>query len=123
MSILSAIGNTPLVKLNQLNGNTHVENVGRQDSRKALDAWIMALSFKPPSPDRIADRCDHDPTFPFYDHPAIRASRLHAEQMAKQERLPLNKVAEAKLKELTGQDFGDNADAWREWVEANWRKR
>ena len=31
--------------------------------------------------------------------------------------------AEAKLKELTGQDFGLDAEAWREWAEANWRKR
>ena len=116
--IMSKNKNTITCVMDQ-DGNAHLENVGRQDSRKALDTWIMALSFKPRSP----DQCDLDPTFPFYDHPAIRASRLHAQQIASQERPTLNKVAEAKLKELTGQDFGDDADAWREWVKANWRKR
>lgn len=37
-------------------------------------------------------------------------------------RLPARAEAAKQLKQMYGQDFGDDAEKWRQWLRYNWRK-
>lgn len=55
-----------------------------------------------------------DPTFPFYDNVIMQLARKYPEP---HDRATLAEVAQRKLVALTGQDFGNDPQAWRGWIE------
>jgi hypothetical protein len=54
-----------------------------------------------------------DPTFPFYDHVAVRQIRLLSPP---QPGTTIGAAAHGRLKALTGQDLPAEASVWREWL-------
>lgn len=63
-----------------------------------------------------------DPSHPLYDAPGTSALLGVLKQLFEKDRQhprTLADAAENKLKKLTGQDFGKDAAAWREWIESH----
>lgn len=57
-----------------------------------------------------------DETFPFYDDGFTEGFRYTHGPVGTH---TLGSIAQSRLKALTGQDFGGDAEAWREWIEAH----
>ena len=66
-----------------------------------------------------------DPSHPLHNALSTLLLRRMIEQTQEEPRKrprTLADEAESKLKKLTGQDFGKDARAWREWVDSNFAK-
>jgi hypothetical protein len=60
----------------------------------------------------------NDQSYPFYHRAGIRQAR--AQLSASRRSAPtLGQAAVAWLAQITGQDFGDDAQAWRDWIEVH----
>ena len=79
-----------------------------------------------------------DTSYPYYDHPRVKRKREYLQDLyRKNEPFPIYRYdiwpprlgregnfmlgnrAEKMLKRFTNQDFGKDANAWREWIENN----
>ena len=58
-------------------------------------------------------------TFPLYEHPALMCLREQSDEEEGKKFMTLGQVAERRLKQLTGEDFGKDVAAWEEWINAH----
>jgi hypothetical protein len=89
-------------------------------SNHANDEGLRVLA------DRVADTTPaqrsglmpaFDETFPFYHNPIAAGYRITV-QTNSEANSTIGSIAISRLKTLTGQDFGDDVGAWRQWIEA-----
>lgn len=91
-------------------------SLDKRQGQKALLTLVDVLTDETPAAPK-QPRFMED-SYPFADHSVAKTGRKWwKEQQEKEFAGTIGEAAENKLKQLTRQDFGKNAEAWRKWIE------
>ncbi len=86
-----------------------------------ISLTAIANMLDDPTPYERKHRLINEPEFPLKDHPYVRKHRADKQnQYEKLKDKTMADIAEEKLKQTTGKDFGKDMDKWKHWIDQHY---